>query len=91
MLVDYDNLVDDPYDGMNQVYDFIGKEQPEQNFEVIEATELEGNYGLTGLHTLRNKLVRSDNKAEDILTEEEFKKYSEWDYRPINDMQIQSA
>ena len=91
LLVDYDNLVDDPYDVMNQVYDFIGKEQPEQNFEVIEATELEGNYGLTGLHTLRNKLVRSDNKAEDILTEDEFMKFSEWDFRPINDLQIQSA
>ena len=38
LLVDYDNLVDDPHDVMNQVYDFIGKEQPEQNFEVIETT-----------------------------------------------------
>ena len=69
----------------------MGKEQPEQNFEVIESTELEGNHGLSGLHTLRNKLVKSDYKAEDILTEDEFMKFSEWDFRPINDLQIQSA
>ena len=65
---------------MNQVYDFIGKEKPEQNFEVIEATELEGNHGLQGLHTLRNKLVRSDDNAEDILTKDEFMKFSNWDF-----------
>tara|TARA_B100000470_G_C19722466_1_gene360678 strand:+ start:175 stop:963 length:789 start_codon:yes stop_codon:yes gene_type:complete len=80
LLVDYDNLVDDPHDVMNQVYDFIGKEKPEQNFEVIEATELEGNHGLQGLHTLRNKLVRSDDNAEDILTKDEFMKFSNWDF-----------
>ena len=80
LLVDYDNLVDDPYEVMNQVYDFIDKEQPEQNFEVIEATELEGNHGVQGLHTLRNKLVRSDDNAEDILTKDEFMKFSNWGF-----------
>ena len=80
LLVDYDNLVDDPHNIMNQVYTFMGKEQPEQNFEVIESTELEGNYGLSGLHTLRNKLVKSDDKAEYILTEDEFMKFSKWDF-----------
>ena len=80
LLVNYDNLVDDPYEVMNQVYDFIGKEQPEQNFEVIEATELEGNYALSGLHALRNKLVKSDDNAEDILTKDEFMKFSKWDF-----------
>ena len=80
LLVDYDNLVDNPHDVMNQVYNFIGKEQPEQNFEVIEATELEGNHGLAGLHTLRKELVRSGNNAEDILTEDEFMKFKSWDF-----------
>ena len=80
LLVDYDNLVDDPYEVMNQFYDFIDKEQPEQNFEVIEATELEGNHGVQGLHTLRNKLVRSDDNAEDILTKDEFMKFSNWGF-----------
>jgi len=68
---------------MNQVYNFIGKEQPEQNFEVIESTESEGNHGLTGLHTLRKELVRSGDNAEDILTEDEFIKFSDWDFWPI--------
>ena len=86
MLVDYDNLVDDPHDIMNQVYTFISKEQPEQNFEVIEATELEGNHGLQGLHTLRNKLVKSDYKAEDILTEDEFMKFSDWDFWTVKEL-----
>ena len=58
----------------------MGKEQPEQNFEVIESTELEGNHGLSGLHTLRNKLVKSDDNAEDILTKDEFMKFSKWDF-----------
>ncbi len=83
LLVDYDNLVDDPCEVMNQVYNFIGKEQPEQNFEVIESTESEGNHGLTGLHTLRKELVRSGDNAEDILTEDEFIKFSDWDFWPI--------
>ena len=86
LLVDYDNLVDDPYYVMNQVYDFIGKEQPEQNFEVIEATELEGNHGLTGLHTLRKELVRSGDNAEDILTEDEFMKFSSWDFWNVKEL-----
>jgi len=86
LLVDYDNLVDDPHDVMNQVYNFIGKEQPEQNFEVIEATELEGNHGLAGLHTLRKKLVRSDDKAEDVLTKDEFMKFSDWDFWTVKEL-----
>ena len=80
LLVDYDNLVDDPHDIMNQVYEFIGRDQPEQNFEVIEATELEGNYGLSGLHTLRSKLSKSDDNPEDILTKDEFIKFVDWDF-----------
>ena len=82
LLVDYDNLVDEPHNVMDQVYAFIGKEQPtEQNFEVIEATELEGNHdGLQGLHILRDSLVRSGDKAEDVLTEDEFMKFSDWDF-----------
>jgi sulfotransferase len=88
LLVDYDNLVDDPHNVMDQVYDFIGCRCDRRilNFEVIKATELEGNHGLTGLHTLRNKLVRSDDKAEDILTEDEFMKFSDWDFWTVKEL-----
>ena len=88
LLVDYEDLVDDPYEVMNQVYDFIGCQCDRRvlNFEVIEATELEGDHGLTGLHTLRNKLVRSDDKAEDVLTKDEFMKFSDWDFWPLKEL-----
>ena len=73
---------------MNQVYDFIGCRCDRRvlNFEVIEATELEGNHGVQGLHTLRNKLVRSDDNAEDILTEDEFMKFSSWDFWTVKEL-----
>ena len=53
---------------------------------MIEATELEGNYALSGLHTLRNKLVKSDYKAEDILTEDEFMKFSDRDFWTVKEL-----
>ena len=80
MLVEYNDLVDKPDSTLERVYEFIGVEMPEQDFSTIEASESEGTYFLKGLHTLRNTLSKDTADPQEVLTKEEFDKFSSWDF-----------
>ena len=80
LLVEYNNLVDNPHSTLEKVYEFIGSEMPEQDFSTIVASEYEGNHGIEGLHDLRKTLSKKTAIPQEVLTEEEFEKFSSWDF-----------
>ena len=80
LLVEYDDLVDKPHATLSSIYDFIGADMPEQNFNLVEASEAEGDHGIHGLHTLRNTLSKDTAIPQEVLTEEEFENFSSWDF-----------
>jgi hypothetical protein len=80
LLVEYDDLVDKPHETLSSVYEFIGADMPKQNFNSVEASEADGDHGIHGLHTLRNTLSKDTANPQEVLTEEEFEKFSSWDF-----------
>jgi sulfotransferase len=80
LLVEYNDLVDNPDTTLERVYEFIGIEMPEQDFSTVEASESEGTYFLKGLHTLRNTLSKDTSDPRQVLTKKEFDKFSSWDF-----------
>ena len=80
LLVEYDDLVDNPHATLERVYEFIDAKMPKQNFNLVETSEAEGNHGLTGLHTLRSRLSKDTAIPQEVLTKEEFEKFSSWNF-----------
>ena len=80
LLVEYNDIVDKPHSTLERVYEFIDAEMPSQDFSTVVASEYEGDHGLNGLHTLRNTLSKDTDIPQEVLTKEEFEKFSSWDF-----------
>lgn len=77
LLLDYDLLTQYPERSLALVYDFLGVEQYQHDFNNVEyeAGEFDDNIGVKGLHTVKKKVEFSPRRS--ILPPDLFEKYSE--------------
>lgn len=78
-IVDYDSLCNSPQDEMNKIYDFLGIERYEHNFQNIEDKEPQNDeiYGVPELHLIRSSLSKSSTDYEGVLSEYTINKYKD--------------
>jgi sulfotransferase len=77
-VVWYNDLVESPQNTLNGIYDFLGLDRHEHNFnKIVEADKHDdlSGYGVVGLHDINKKLVASKTKPEDYLSDYVIKKY----------------
>lgn len=77
ILVDYDMLAQRPADVLKLIYQFLGEEPYEHNFDSVsyEAPEFDAQLGLQGLHRVHKKV--EPRPRQTILPPDLFKKYSQ--------------
>jgi sulfotransferase len=71
-LIEYDDLMNNPKETMKKIYDFLGEEYFEHNFEKVENIHRENDkevYGLSDMHEVRGKVCKTSQKPEDVLPE----------------------
>ncbi len=76
LLIDYDLLVRQPDDVIGLIYDFLGEERFDHDFDNVEydAPGFDEHLGLTGLHKVHRKVAPRPRRS--ILPPELFQKYS---------------
>ena len=77
-VVWFDDLLDNPQHTMNGIYDFLGVDRREHNFNSIKEIDKHddlGGYGIVGLHDVAKKLKRPSTRPEDYLSEYAIAKY----------------
>lgn len=70
-IIEYDDLVNNPEETMRKIYDFLGEEYFEHNFEKIENIHRERDlevYGLADMHEVKPTLTKTSLKPEDVLS-----------------------
>jgi sulfotransferase len=77
-VVWFDDLLDSPQETMNGIYDFLGLDRFEHNFNNIKAVDnhddLSG-YGMVGLHDVNKKLARPKTNPSELLSDYVIEKY----------------
>lgn len=71
-FVDYNELVDKPFEILNGIYKFLEIDGVDHNFENIEnkcAEEKDSAWGLENLHKIRSKLGRTNRRPEEVIGE----------------------
>lgn len=71
-LIEYDDLINQPEETMRKIYDFLGEEYFQHNFESIENIHRENDqmvYGLPDMHNVRSTLSKVSAKPEEVLSE----------------------
>lgn len=78
-FMEMDNLVEDPKNEMNQIYDFLELKRYKHDYLNVKQMTREDDvniYGIPGLHTIRSKVAPVPHRATEILTPELIKQYS---------------
>jgi sulfotransferase len=77
-VVWFDDLLDSPQETMNGIYDFLGLDRFDHNFNNIKAVDnhddLSG-YGIVGLHDVNKKLARPKTNPSELLSDYVIQKY----------------
>ena len=71
-LIEYDDLLNSPEDTMKKIYEFLGEEYFQHDFQKIENIHRENDlevYGLADMHEVRSSLSKVSAKPEDILSQ----------------------
>lgn len=76
-LVDYKNLVTDTQKVINSIYNFIGEQTYQHNFDEIifdkrAYSDVEKLVGLNGLHDVKRGIKKSKTNPKKVLTETEY-------------------
>lgn len=68
-FVDFNSLTSKPKDTMQAIYEFLGEEWYEHNFDYVEQITQEDDevHGFVNLHKIKNKVSPVKNCAEEIL------------------------
>jgi sulfotransferase len=77
-VVWFDDLLDSPQATMNGIYDFLGLDAFEHNFNNIKAVDNHDDlagYGMLGLHDVNKKLTRPKTNSSELLSDYVVKKY----------------
>lgn len=72
-LVDYNDLVDNPEKTIKDIYDFLGEEYYEHNFNSLSNVNRENDlntYGLADMHEVRSKIKKTSPPPESVLPPE---------------------
>jgi sulfotransferase len=83
-IVEYNDLMSDPQDTMNKIYDFLEVESFNHNFDNIENTceeEKDEAWGIENLHIIRNKLQKTSTPPEEVLGKELTEYYRQFDIK----------
>ena len=80
LLVEYDDLIEQTQSILDSIYSFIGVSSFENTLQGISSIEPEGNYGIPGLHSVYSTIKRSGIEVKDVLSEEQYSKFSNWDF-----------
>jgi hypothetical protein len=71
-IIEYDDLINSPEETMKKIYDFLGEEYFNHNFENIENIHRENDqavYGMADMHDVRSKLGKVSANPADVLSE----------------------
>jgi len=77
-LVWFDDLLDSPQETMIGIYDFLGLDRFEHNFNNIKAVDSHDDlagYGMLGLHDVNKKLARPKTEPGELLSDYVIQKY----------------
>jgi sulfotransferase len=72
-FIEYDDLMQNPQQTMDTIYEFLGLEKFKHDFNDINNVHQEDDsrqYGFENMHMVRKELTPSTNSAKDILPEE---------------------
>ena len=72
-FVDYNDMVSNPEQVMEDIYDFLGEEYYEHTFDDLSNIHRENDlntYGLGDMHEVHSKLEKTSNSPESVLPEE---------------------
>jgi len=80
-LVEYNNLIKNPKEEMQKIYNFLEVNNYENNFDMIEnacGEQKDEEWGLKDLHTIRPKLSKISQNPIEVIGEENVKLYSKF-------------
>ena len=82
LLVEYDDLVSNPQNEMNRIYDFIGLPRYNHNFESVETKfeEKDVVYGLKDMHKVRTRVERICRDKSKYLSSHIINKYNRMEF-----------
>lgn len=83
-IVEYNDLVSNPQDTMNKVYQFLEIESFNHNFNDIKNTckeEKDDAWGIQNLHNIRNQLKKISTPPEEVLGKELTEYYHQFDIK----------
>jgi sulfotransferase len=82
LLVEYDDLVSNPQNEMNRIYDFIGLPRYNHNFESVETKFEEKDivYGLKDMHKVRTRVERIYRDKSKYLSSHIINKYNRMEF-----------
>jgi sulfotransferase len=83
-IVEYNDIVNNPQDTMNNIYQFLEIEKYNHNFNNINNTckeEKDLSWGIENLHAIRNKLQKISTPPEEVLGRELTEYYSQFDVK----------
>jgi hypothetical protein len=83
-IVEYNNLVSNPQETMNKIYEFLEIDSFDHNFDSIENTckeEKDDAWGIENLHIIRSQLKKISTPPEEVLGKELVKYYSQFDIK----------
>ena len=72
-FIDYNDMVSNPEQVMEDIYDFLGEEHYEHTFDKLSNTHRENDlntYGLGDMHEVRSTLEKTSNSPESVLPKE---------------------
>jgi sulfotransferase len=72
-LVEYKDLVSKPQETMNKLYEFLGEEKFEHDFQNVENVHRERDlmtYGLADMHEVRSEVKNTAPSPEKVLPKE---------------------
>lgn len=78
LFVEYDDLVNNPKHELGRIYDFLGIEGHNHDFNNIINPVIENDtdaWGIPGLHTIREKLGKSDYNPKELLGDDLWETY----------------
>jgi sulfotransferase len=77
-FVEFGRLTNNPKQKMKEIYEFLGEEYYEHNFDHVEQVTKEDDeiHGFINLHKIRNKVEPVPSKAKEILGEDIVKLYT---------------
>jgi sulfotransferase len=83
-IVEYNDLVSDPQNTMDKIYEFLEVKSFDHNFDNIENTCKEDKdeaWGIENLHVIRNKLKKTSTPPEEVLGKELTEYYHQFDVK----------